>query len=153
MSQAVERDIEDVTIKKRFKRKSEIYYDNPDMVIDYYKEWNNIIDRGLPMLNYHKAVHEKDYKYLFLEDPEREIEDERKYVRYPIYLENSDNRILFNYSLAGRSLMHVNYEQVMLYDSIYNRYKEHKNNDKQRDRILQEGTFFLKHSAPHLLQF
>ena len=124
---AMERDIEDVTIKKRFKRKSEIYYDNPDMVIDYYKEWNNIIDRGLPMLNYHKAVHEKDYKYLFLEDPEREIEDERKYVRYPIYLENSDNRILFNYSLAGRSLMHVNYEQVMLYDSIYNRYKEHKN--------------------------
>ena len=124
---AMEGTIENVTIKKRFKRKSEIYYENPDMVIDYYKEWSNVIDRGVPLLNYHKIVHEKDYKYLSIEDPEREVESEKKYVRYPGYLANTDNRILLNYSLAGRSSLHVNYEQVMLYDSIYNRYRKHKN--------------------------
>lgn len=44
--------IGEVTVKKRFKRKSEIYYENPDMTIHYFKEWNHVIDRGCPLMNY-----------------------------------------------------------------------------------------------------
>ena len=127
MDIAMEGHIDDVIVKKRFKQKSEIYYENPDMVIDYYKEWNNVIDRGVPLLNYHKIIHEKDYRYLYDDDPHRKIESEKRYARYPNYLDNTDNRVLFNYSLGGRMFMHVNYEQAMLYDPIYNRYKEHRN--------------------------
>lgn len=48
-----ERILGEVTIKKRQKTKREIHLDHPDMVIDYYKEWNNIIDRGIPLANYY----------------------------------------------------------------------------------------------------
>lgn len=114
---AMEGSIENVTIKKRFKRKSEIYYENPDMVIDYYKEWSNVIDRGVPLLNYHKIVHEKDYKYLKEADPEKNLDSEKKYTKSMPY-------IFLNYSLGGRMLMHINYEEVLEYDSISNRYSE-----------------------------
>ena len=45
--------LDEVTVKKRKKGKQEINYENPDMVISYYKEWNNIIDRGIPLANYY----------------------------------------------------------------------------------------------------
>ena len=48
-----ERMIAEVDVKKRRKVKREINFENPDMVIDYYKEWNNIIDRGIPLANYY----------------------------------------------------------------------------------------------------
>ena len=44
--------IENVDVQRRRKRTGEIYYDSPDIVIDYYKEWNRLIDRGLPNANY-----------------------------------------------------------------------------------------------------
>ena len=45
--------LEEVMVKKRKKAKREINFENPDMVISYYKEWNNIIDRGIPLANYY----------------------------------------------------------------------------------------------------
>ena len=47
---AMEGLIDEVTIKKRNKQKFEIHYDRPDMVIDFIKEYNTIIDRGLHAL-------------------------------------------------------------------------------------------------------
>lgn len=47
----METTLDEVSVKKRFRGKSEIHYENPDMVIDYYKEWNHVIDRGCPLLN------------------------------------------------------------------------------------------------------
>ena len=44
--------IDNVDVRKRRKRSSEINYDSPDIVIDYYKEWNRLIDRGVPNANY-----------------------------------------------------------------------------------------------------
>lgn len=113
---AMERDIENVTIKKRFKRKSEIYYDNPDMVIDYYKEWNNIIDRGVPMLNHLKIMHTKDYKYSKEVDPEKEKINEKNYIKSTPYF-------FPNYSLGGRMLMYIDYKKVLQYDPVSRRYE------------------------------
>ena len=47
---AMEGLIDEVTIKKRNKQKFEIHYDRPDIVIDFIKEYNTIIDRGLHAL-------------------------------------------------------------------------------------------------------
>ena len=116
---AMEGSIDNITIRKRFKRKSEIYYENPDMIIDYNKEWNNIIDRGTPLLNYHKVFHKKDYIYLQEENPIRKLQGEKRYVKLV------NPYIYLNYNLAGRMCMHLDYEQILTYDSISNYYKEH----------------------------
>ena len=42
--------IDEIIVKKRRKRKSEIFYERPEFTINYYKEWNNIIDRGIPLV-------------------------------------------------------------------------------------------------------
>ncbi len=47
---AMEGLIDEVTIKKRNKQKFEIHYDRPDIVIDFIKEYNTILDRGLHAL-------------------------------------------------------------------------------------------------------
>lgn len=47
---AMEGLIDEVTIKKRNKQSYEIHYDRPDIVIDFVKEYNTIIDRGLHAL-------------------------------------------------------------------------------------------------------
>ena len=47
---AMEGLIDEVTVKKRNKQKFEIHYDRPDIVIDFIKEYNTIIDRGLHAL-------------------------------------------------------------------------------------------------------
>ena len=47
---AMEGLIDEVTIKKRNKQNYEIHYDRPDIVIDFVKEYNTIIDRGLHAL-------------------------------------------------------------------------------------------------------
>lgn len=47
---AMERVIDEVTIKKRNKQRHEIHYDRPDIVIDFVKEYNTIIDRGVHAL-------------------------------------------------------------------------------------------------------
>ena len=46
-------EIANIDIKKRRKRTSDINYGNPDIVIDYYKEWNKTIDLGIPLANYY----------------------------------------------------------------------------------------------------
>ena len=46
-----ERTISEVMVKKRFKQKSEVYYERPELTIDYMKEWNFILDRGTPWGN------------------------------------------------------------------------------------------------------
>lgn len=50
--------IDEVTVKKRFKQKSKIHYENPDMIINYFKEWNHVIDRGCPLMNYYGGTNE-----------------------------------------------------------------------------------------------
>lgn len=45
---AMESNLNEVTIQKRRKRKGSIHYERPEITIDYYKEWNNLIDRGIP---------------------------------------------------------------------------------------------------------
>jgi len=42
--------IDEVIVNKHRKGKREIYYDRPELVIDYYREWNSIIDRGIPLV-------------------------------------------------------------------------------------------------------
>ena len=110
--------IGNVTVKKRRKRRSEINYENPDMTIDYYKEWNNVIDRGVPLLNYYKILHKKDYRFLQEEDIVRGVKSEKNYTK------DVNPYIYLNYSLAGRMGMHLDYEQILMYDSICYRYKE-----------------------------
>lgn len=83
----------EVSIQKRFKGKAEIHYENPDMVIDYYKEWNHVIDRGCPLLNY------SDAESAF----------------------NENNSILLNYHL-GRVRLEDKEERLREYDSLYIRY-------------------------------
>lgn len=110
--------IDNVMIKKRRKRRSGINYENPDMTIDYYKEWNNVIDRGVPLLNYYKILHKKDYRFLQEEDVVRGIKSEKNYTK------DINPYIFLNYSLAGRMGMHLDYEQILMHDSICYRYKE-----------------------------
>ena len=47
--------LQNVDIRKRRKQNSEIYFDRPEVIIDYYKEWNNTIDRGIPNANYYHS--------------------------------------------------------------------------------------------------
>ena len=69
---SMDRMLDDVEVNKRRRAKSEIYFENPDMVIDYFKEWNNIMDRGIPLANYY----EEDFLWNFnrLIDPENTAE-------------------------------------------------------------------------------
>lgn len=81
-------EIDNIDIKKRRKRTSEINYDYPDIVIDYYKEWNTTIDRGIPLANYYNCNN-----YYCSED-----EDSEEMSR----VSNENNEIRIHYSL-GRS--------------------------------------------------
>ena len=45
---AMEGNIDEVTIQKRRKRSNVIHYEHPEIVIDFYREWNNLIDLGIP---------------------------------------------------------------------------------------------------------
>ncbi len=47
---AMEGLIDEVTVTKRNKQKHEIHYDRPDIVVDFVKEFNTIIDRGVHAL-------------------------------------------------------------------------------------------------------
>ncbi len=90
--------IENVDIKRRRKRTREINFEYPDIVIDYYKEWNNIIDRGIPNANY---LHSRDY---YEDDRDREdggmsMENEED---TPTDKNNENNEIRMHYTL-GRS--------------------------------------------------
>ena len=55
---AMEYDINEVTVKKRRKRNNDIHYEYPEMEINYFKEWNHVIDRGCPLMNYHGGKNE-----------------------------------------------------------------------------------------------
>ena len=57
---AMERNIDEVNVKTRRKRKNDIHYESPEMVIDYFKEWNHVIDRGCPLMNYYGADNENN---------------------------------------------------------------------------------------------
>ena len=47
--------LQNVEIKKKRKRRREIHLEYPDIVIDYFKEWNNTIDRGIPNANFYHS--------------------------------------------------------------------------------------------------
>ena len=47
--------IDEIIIRKHRKGKSEIFYERPEFTINYYKEWNNIIDRGIPLALIHQS--------------------------------------------------------------------------------------------------
>ena len=55
---AMERSIDEVSVKKRRKRNNDIHYENPEMRICYFKEWNHVIDRGCPLMNYNQSDNE-----------------------------------------------------------------------------------------------
>lgn len=42
--------ISEVQVKKGKRRSHELYLERPEFIIDYYKELNNIIDRGIPLV-------------------------------------------------------------------------------------------------------
>ena len=48
---STEQNLQEVNVKKRRTRSWDIYYDRPELVVDYTKEWNFIIDRGTPWAN------------------------------------------------------------------------------------------------------
>ena len=92
--------IDEVTIKKRNKQKHEIHYDRPDIVIDFVKEFNTIIDRGVhaltdppPVKGYYdptvpytlKRARIPDHlRYIFL-DHNNAIKDSLTYAWYGKY--------------------------------------------------------------------
>ena len=41
--------IDEVRVKKGHRRSHEFYQERPEFIIDYYKEWNHVIDRGVPL--------------------------------------------------------------------------------------------------------
>ena len=57
-----EQDLQEVTIKKRRTRSWSIYIDRPELVIDYTKEWNFIIDRGTPWCNGYNGLSSEFYE-------------------------------------------------------------------------------------------
>ena len=60
-----EQELQEVNIKKRRIRSWSVYIDRPELVIDYFKEWNAIIDRGTPWCNgYHGISSEYFENYL-----------------------------------------------------------------------------------------
>ena len=78
--------IENVDVKKHHKQKGEIHIERPDLIIDYYKEWNNTIDRGVPSANIYSPEH-----YYINEEEGSSISPD-----------NENNEIRMNYTL-GRS--------------------------------------------------
>ena len=65
---STERELQEVNIKKRRKRSWNIYIDRPELIIDYFKEWNFIIDRGTPWCNGYYGVssdYHEDYRMSF----------------------------------------------------------------------------------------
>ncbi len=63
-----ENDINEVTIKKRFIQRSNIFYERPELVVDYMKEWNFILDRGTPWGNGRRIIstkHNSEYRMNF----------------------------------------------------------------------------------------
>lgn len=65
---SAERELQEVNIKKRRKRSWNIYIDRPELIIDYFKEWNFIIDRGTPWCNGQHVVssdYSEDYRMNF----------------------------------------------------------------------------------------
>ena len=80
--------IDNIDIKKRRKRTRDINYDYPDVVSDYYKEWNKIIDQGIPLANYYGC---NNY---YGEDP-----DNSEYITDA---NNENNEIRMHYTF-GRS--------------------------------------------------
>ena len=87
-----------VEVTKKRKSSRKINYDSPDIVIDYYKEWNNTIDRGVPNANFYESkyyyINEKE---LLLRGTSLPDEDEKT-----ISPNNEDNEIRINYTM-GRS--------------------------------------------------
>lgn len=90
--------IKTVEVTKKRKSSWEINYDQPDIVVDYYKEWNNTIDRGIPNANiydhkqYYSNERERSEKEAFLYGEEEE----------PLSPDNENNEIRLNYTM-GRS--------------------------------------------------
>ena len=56
---SAEQELQEVKIKKRRTRSWDIHYDRPEMVVDYTKEWNFIIDRGTPWANGRRTIGNK----------------------------------------------------------------------------------------------
>ena len=54
----MEGSIDEVIVKKRRKRNNDIHYESPEMRISYFKEWNHVIDRGCPLMNYYGGDNE-----------------------------------------------------------------------------------------------
>lgn len=93
----MEGNIENVDVTKRHKQSSELYLDRPEIVVDYYKEWNYTIDRGIPNANIYeqKQYYANDRE---LSPKEAALEGEDSGIQPT----NDNNEIQFNYTL-GRS--------------------------------------------------
>lgn len=59
---SAEQELQEVKIKKRRTRSRSIYIDRPELVIDYMKEWNFIIDRGTPWCNGYHGISSDYYE-------------------------------------------------------------------------------------------
>lgn len=93
----MEGNIENVDIRKRHKQSSELYLDRPEIVVDYYKEWNYTIDRGIPNANIY------DHKQYYAN--ERDIDAKEAFLMGDeeyTHPSNENNEIRLNYTL-GRS--------------------------------------------------
>ena len=61
-------ELNEITIKKRFSQKSQVFYNRPELTIDYTKEWNFILDRGTPWGNGQRIIsykHNPEYRFNF----------------------------------------------------------------------------------------
>lgn len=107
---AMEGLLDEVTIKRRDKQKHEIHYDRPDIVVDFVKEFNTIIDRGLhaltdppPLKGYYdpaipytlsRARIPDQLRFIFVEG-QNATKDSLTYAYYGKYLmQESDSREL-----------------------------------------------------------
>ena len=111
-----------VNVKKRNKQSRDINLESPDIVIDYYKEWNNIIDRGIPNANYY------DSKDCYSDDKDRQMATAAiyGYGSEQATPQNENNEIRMHYTL-GRSRLWGRVSRLS--DSIYT-YNEGRRNQK-----------------------
>ena len=118
---AMDLELPNVDIKKQRKSSKEINLDSPDIVIDYYKEWNNIIDRGIPNANYYDS---KDY-YIYEREHDKATAVLYGYEEDAITsAQNENNEIRMHYTL-GRSRLWGRISRLS--DSIYT-YNEGRRN-------------------------
>lgn len=125
--------LDDVEVSKRRKAKSEIHFENPDIVIDYFKEWNNIMDRGIPLANYYEEEFRCNFdRPIDTENPTNEVRLYYSLGRTKLWGRNVvDNKILDDGRVT--SLRYHMPKQIKVYSNLLTRGNSPQKMDRETD--------------------